>query len=325
MEAYEEGWYCLVMAEGTSLVIVELPCVQCAYNLRTQPATGVCPECGSPIEVSLRDTIFRAGPRYLRRLGRCAAWVAITAMALPMGYFVAVLVEIFFFRMGGPGGRRAMEIFQLVTQGLMLAILAVHAVAVWIISVRTPGRRTFLLDVLMRVGVSMFMGMFGVLLVRSVVNVLETFAMDTMVSILFLTRFLRYLDYLLPLFMFGLAIYPIAGAFRLAGIYARAGLSSRIFLPKWSLILFGVCWCIIASVISIIFLINILEISVLGPFELILEIAILLAAGVALLSLIGVVVGLFKFRNRMRELVAICPASGAPLTGATATEDAPTL
>jgi endogenous inhibitor of DNA gyrase (YacG/DUF329 family) len=35
--------------DGTGHVAVDLKCLNCGYNLRTQPVTGRCPECGHPV------------------------------------------------------------------------------------------------------------------------------------------------------------------------------------------------------------------------------------------------------------------------------------
>jgi hypothetical protein len=55
--------------EGSTLV-VDLPCVHCAYNLRTQSTVGVCPECGLPIQdtLSLNADLSCSRPGWLRWL-----------------------------------------------------------------------------------------------------------------------------------------------------------------------------------------------------------------------------------------------------------------
>lgn len=40
----------------------DLPCARCAYNLRTRPRDGACPECGGSIAVSRRAYVIRASP-----------------------------------------------------------------------------------------------------------------------------------------------------------------------------------------------------------------------------------------------------------------------
>ena len=47
-------------------VRIDLPCLSCTYNLRTQPADGVCPECGHAVVNSL--PLWLQPPRWLRRV-----------------------------------------------------------------------------------------------------------------------------------------------------------------------------------------------------------------------------------------------------------------
>ena len=57
-------------------VEVNLPCIGCGYNLRMQRVDGVCPECQGSVAESREKSITRWGEKYLRRLGRSAAWMA---------------------------------------------------------------------------------------------------------------------------------------------------------------------------------------------------------------------------------------------------------
>jgi len=45
------------------------PCVRCSYNLKGLPTTGSCPECGTPIQDSLRGILLHfASPEYLKSM-----------------------------------------------------------------------------------------------------------------------------------------------------------------------------------------------------------------------------------------------------------------
>lgn len=47
------------------------PCIRCGYNLQGLPAAGNCPECGTPVERSLRgDLLAFSDAAYLRALLR---------------------------------------------------------------------------------------------------------------------------------------------------------------------------------------------------------------------------------------------------------------
>lgn len=60
-------------------------CLICGYDLAGLDASGVCPECATPIERSLRGNLLRyASPEYIKTLRRGAALV-----------FVAMLLNIF--------------------------------------------------------------------------------------------------------------------------------------------------------------------------------------------------------------------------------------
>mgnify|MGYP001441876784 CR=1 FL=1 len=69
-------------ASGTSGAPDQVRCLSCGYDLSGLPESGVCPECGSPIERSLRGNLLRfASPTYLLTL-RTGATLALVATIL---------------------------------------------------------------------------------------------------------------------------------------------------------------------------------------------------------------------------------------------------
>jgi hypothetical protein len=51
------------------VVETDLACVGCEYNLRLQPVGGVCPECGRPVQATLKfPHLARSAPRWLTSL-----------------------------------------------------------------------------------------------------------------------------------------------------------------------------------------------------------------------------------------------------------------
>jgi hypothetical protein len=68
---------------ATEVVDVDCAYLACGYNLRTLPVAGVCPECATAVEQSLRgDRLVNDDPARLRRLTWGAGWVAGVACAL---------------------------------------------------------------------------------------------------------------------------------------------------------------------------------------------------------------------------------------------------
>jgi hypothetical protein len=60
------------------IVLYDLPCRNCAYNLRTLPTSGVCPECATPVAVSLKSDLFRfSNPGWIKQLRLGAGLVVI--------------------------------------------------------------------------------------------------------------------------------------------------------------------------------------------------------------------------------------------------------
>jgi hypothetical protein len=54
---------------AAQVVLDDTPCRSCGYNLRTLAISGICPECSTPVAVSMRGNPLRhADPFFLRRL-----------------------------------------------------------------------------------------------------------------------------------------------------------------------------------------------------------------------------------------------------------------
>ncbi len=68
-----------VDTKGRHVLAVDVPCIQCGYNLRGLDRETVCPECGGTVERSLHGRWLRfADPRWLNRLriGASLLWVS---------------------------------------------------------------------------------------------------------------------------------------------------------------------------------------------------------------------------------------------------------
>ena len=73
--------------DETGCVAVDLPCANCGYNLRTQPADGDCPECGHPVEPSTRSYLLRDAPH---------DWLASLAAGAGMLVLLLFPTDVFF-------------------------------------------------------------------------------------------------------------------------------------------------------------------------------------------------------------------------------------
>lgn len=102
------------IAEGT--VDGDFPCRKCAYNLRGLPKNGLCPECGTPVEISIGTDLLRySDPTYLLSMRRGIHLI----FAGVVGLIVIGILRIFMFRTAGT--MYIGSLLQLAGSGLMIA------------------------------------------------------------------------------------------------------------------------------------------------------------------------------------------------------------
>src|ERR1700733_1253483 len=78
-------------------VMKDLPCRSCGYNLRTLSIDGICPECATPVRVSMRGDLLReADPIWLWWLN-AACKLIIAGMVFMLFPFIWRLRAIFTF------------------------------------------------------------------------------------------------------------------------------------------------------------------------------------------------------------------------------------
>jgi hypothetical protein len=80
---------------GSQTILVDTPCRQCGYSLRSLPIDGRCPECGRPVIDSFGpDILYRCDPAWIRR--RAQAMRSIfwgTIVSLVVDFLRAVLTR----------------------------------------------------------------------------------------------------------------------------------------------------------------------------------------------------------------------------------------
>ena len=80
--------------DGAGVVVADVPCRKCSYNVKAQHVTGRCPECGAPVGVAVHGDLLRySDPQWLRGLSKGAALaftgVFVQIFASAAGAFVA--------------------------------------------------------------------------------------------------------------------------------------------------------------------------------------------------------------------------------------------
>jgi hypothetical protein len=101
------------------MVLEDLPCRSCSYNLRTQPMKGLCPECGTPVELSLRGELLR---------GADPDWVSRLRLGCELAMWGAV--SLYIIRIFWRGGFN--------TELIRLAATAVLAIGTWLLTAPDP-------------------------------------------------------------------------------------------------------------------------------------------------------------------------------------------
>jgi hypothetical protein len=81
------------VVDASGVVTADVPCRKCSYNIRGLAVHGRCPECGTPVGVSIHGDLLRfSDPRWLQSLARGAA-LLFWGIILGIGFaFVAGLL-----------------------------------------------------------------------------------------------------------------------------------------------------------------------------------------------------------------------------------------
>lgn len=82
------------IVDSAGLVIADLPCRKCSYNVRGLPVASRCPECGAPVGVSVNGDLLRySEPQWLQNLSKGAAFafwgVLVSMVATIVGGIIA--------------------------------------------------------------------------------------------------------------------------------------------------------------------------------------------------------------------------------------------
>lgn len=123
--------------DGAPQIVADArPCLVCHYNLQGLPASGVCPECGTPVADSLRGNLLRYSPlpflRTLRAGISLAFWSVVALVVLRCIEFVTGI----FTAATAAFGWAALS--QAVFEGLSLIVSGLSLYAWWLFSTPDP-------------------------------------------------------------------------------------------------------------------------------------------------------------------------------------------
>ncbi len=293
------------MVEASEQIVTDLPCVNCGYNLRMQPTEGLCPECGGRIWKSLDESVLNWGAEYLNKLASSAKWVAVTALALPLSLIIGIiLIRIlaqYVLPAPGPDPMKTRTYLQILDLCLPLPFavaVIIHTKAVWRFAASPPGRRYNHHQILMRVGVIMFLAAAAEPLFQYLIIRLFSYS-DEQWHVIY---YAQYIQCALPFLLVGLALYPQQAAELLDEIYRRAGQKAHAAWACWSLWLFSGGVLLLDGALVVLMMFGTLRRHSSNRWETICTLLALAGAGAMLLGLIGTVAALLKFSGRMRAL-----------------------
>ena len=111
----------------------DLNCVRCGYNLRSAFAAGNCPECGEPVETTLRpDLLHMANSTWLGKLRKGMNWL-VTGILMNLGMIpIAIVLGIASTASAMPGNNAPLPLGAMIFLGLLgITISVIYIVAVW--------------------------------------------------------------------------------------------------------------------------------------------------------------------------------------------------
>jgi hypothetical protein len=287
------------MAAEMESIAVDLPCVGCGYNLRMQPVSGVCTECAHPVVTSLHQTILRWGSQRLGKIARGMRIQAITIIIIPLILLAGVFLEWLLYKLAMAPSN---EIIGIATYGAMGLAATVHVLAAWMVLAAPRQESSTISRWLCRI---FAFSIPLVLFIPPCVILLQRI----------FVFFTEYWLLALPCLTAGWGIFAERGAACWVEFHRRGGLINRAGLGKWSMWSFALAATLLTMLLGTLAVIAIFEDRLhlgwnIDPrLNLILIPGFLAAVGLGGISLVLIVIVLFRAANRAAELATLALAA----------------
>jgi hypothetical protein len=117
-----------------AIIPADRACIRCSYNLRGLPTSALCPECGTPVELSLRGHFLAfAAPEYLDALRRGLTLILNGMLLYIVALFGGLVINIALASTLGSPARGALS------QILLLIPVVMMLFGHWLFTVPDPG------------------------------------------------------------------------------------------------------------------------------------------------------------------------------------------
>jgi len=295
-------------------IATDIPCIGCGYNLRMQPVSGVCTECGLAVESSLNQTILRWGARRLRRIAWAVRVQALTAIVIPLILPMGIMLDEWVVT---PISYKYSDYVGAATFATMSLLGILHVAAAWFATSAPHGEGHSISRWLCRLS-SVTIPM--ALLVPCVIILMEHVNGDVGV----------YAGLVMPILLAGWIIYSERAAACWVDFHRRGGLSTRMGMGKWSLRGFALAMVLLTAIFGVIMTLealshwNVIDWDMRQRIEKFAEPLLVGAVVLAGLFILLIIIALFRCGNRAAELARLARAAEEnSFTAPAPTPDAP--